>query len=80
MIYASWEALESLVTTNDNALQAVAKKYPELMMKWTALRKRMGKNCPMARAVLKLIVMYEGDNKAFINSVETGTWNDGQSI
>lgn len=72
--YAKWENLESLMENNDTALKAIAAKHPDLVTKWTILRKRMGRGCPMARGCLKIIVLYEADNDKFIRSTETGIW------
>jgi hypothetical protein len=74
--YAKWEDLEALLDKSDAALKALAAKHPDLMVKWHVLRKRMGRHCPMARGVLKIIVMHEADNTAFIRSTTSGEWQE----
>jgi hypothetical protein len=77
--YAEWLKLEELLTSNDSALKQVAAKYPQEIMKWLALRRRMGAQCPTARGVLKLICFYEANNEKFIKAVNNNVW-DTESI
>lgn len=73
-VYAEWLKLEELLDKNESALKAIAQLHPQEIMRWIALRKRMGKNCPTARGVLKLICVLEADNKQFIENVNNGSW------
>ena len=75
--YAEWIKLEELLDASEEALKQIAAKHPAEIMKWIALRKRMGKNCPNARGVLKLICLLEANNHNFIQSTEEGRWIDG---
>lgn len=72
--YAEWLKLEQLLHSCPEAKDAIRDKYPALINKWEVLRRRMGRDCPMSRQVLKLIVLHEKDNNDFIRSTEEGTW------
>ena len=74
--YADPWKLGQLLNKNEDALKYVAQRHPAEIRRWLALRKRMGRNCPMARGVLKLIAYKEGDNEKLLIATENGEWNE----
>ena len=75
MNYSDPMKLGKLLDDSEDTLKWVAQKYPSEIRKYLALRARMGKSCPMARGVLKLLCYYEAKNDKFVKSIETGTWD-----
>lgn len=75
--YPEWRAFEKLLESSAEIREDVAKKYPAEMVKWSVLRKRNGRFCPMSRGVLKLICYQESRNKAFKESLEKEKWTMG---
>lgn len=72
--YVDWQRLEQIIVPDEAAQQDIARKYPNEMIRWSILRKRNGRFCPMARGVLKLIVYNERDNAAFKKNLDESKW------
>lgn len=72
--YVEWKRLEEVIVGNDAAQKDLAAKYPHEMVRWTILRERNGRFCPMARGVLKLIAYNERDNDVFKSNLENREW------
>jgi hypothetical protein len=72
--YADFLKLEKLLENNNDVLKWLHGKYPKEIQRWVVLRSKMGRHCPMARGVLKLISYMESSNTHFYNAVESGIW------
>ena len=72
--YAEWLELEKLLEVSTEAVAYFTGKYQAHMVRWMYLREKMGRFCPMARGVLKMLVMLEADNTKLIESTKAGKW------
>jgi hypothetical protein len=72
--YADYLKLERLILSSNAALSYLESRHPGELKKWSALRRRMGHACPLARGVLKVICASEKNNDKLINSCIEGKW------
>jgi len=75
--YPDWRILEKLLESDIDIQADIAKKYPNELVRWSILRKRMGRFCPNARGILKLICYMEIKNKAFKQCIIEQKWKMG---
>jgi hypothetical protein len=74
--YVPWQRFEEILVNSTSAQTNTAKKYPNEMVRWSILRRRNGRFCPMARGILKLIVYNERENTDFIEVLDSRKWKD----